>query len=307
MNLAAEFMAMFMSWDEGLKELHDILEIKKLKMEDRNCLAWYSFEMMGVWLSMLCHVLPHKKKQTTNSVCRKNHQSLSCRCIPLSTFPHVVSAAFSPWKMGQTGVHQWLDPNTTFDHHFQHFHIFHIHWFIHRSFSPLEIGMSAFWRVHWVSGEGLGVISRFFWAVSCEVRTGMWENRMTTSSAFLWLLFCLSTSIIGTNTWKVSTWSPWKNTWERHKPGNSKSDLFGMVKTWPFQSLSDLQLGAKKVTLNQLEHFFPLSFCQRSWLGSFAPILPTYVWTAWERCNSPVFGLKLWECKNGNLLNSRGI
>ncbi len=30
-----------------------------------------------------------------------------------------------------------------------------------------------------------------------------------------------------------------------------QSDLFGMVK-WPFQRLSDLQLGDKKVTLNHL-------------------------------------------------------
>ena len=34
-------------------------------------------------------------------------------------------------------------------------------------------------------------------------------------------------------------------------PGNSAGDLVGMVK-WPFQRLSDLQLGDKMVTLNHL-------------------------------------------------------
>ena len=36
-------------------------------------------------------------------------------------------------------------------------------------------------------------------------------------------------------------------------------DLFGMVK-WPFQRLSDLQLGDKKVTLNHLVHVFFFQF-----------------------------------------------
>ena len=38
----------------------------------------------------------------------------------------------------------------------------------------------------------------------------------------------------------------------RYQPGNSAGALLGMVK-WHFQRLSDLQLGDKKVTLNQLE------------------------------------------------------
>ena len=37
-----------------------------------------------------------------------------------------------------------------------------------------------------------------------------------------------------------------------------QSDLFGMVK-WPFQRLSDLQLGDEKVTLNHLEDSIPNS------------------------------------------------
>lgn len=92
------------------------------------------------------HSMRCRTKKSSNSVCRKPHQSLSCHCIPISTLPHVVSAAFWPWKMEQTRVHQWLDPNTTFDHHFQHLHIFHIHWFIHLSFSRL--------RVEWARFEG---------------------------------------------------------------------------------------------------------------------------------------------------------
>ena len=35
--------------------------------------------------------------------------------------------------------------------------------------------------------------------------------------------------------------------WEKHQNQVIQSDLFGMVK-WPFQGLSDLQLGDKKVT-----------------------------------------------------------
>ena len=42
--------------------------------------------------------------------------------------------------------------------------------------------------------------------------------------------------------------SPIQRIWEEHKSaGNSAGDLFGTVK-WPFQRLSDLQLGDKKVT-----------------------------------------------------------
>ena len=48
-----------------------------------------------------------------------------------------------------------------------------------------------------------------------------------------------------------------------HVPGNSAGDLFGMVKTWPFQRLSDLQLGDKMVTLNHLVQM-PF-FCVFSW------------------------------------------
>ena len=33
-----------------------------------------------------------------------------------------------------------------------------------------------------------------------------------------------------------------------HPPGKSAGDLFGMVKTWPFQRLSDLELGDQKVS-----------------------------------------------------------
>ena len=36
-------------------------------------------------------------------------------------------------------------------------------------------------------------------------------------------------------------------------PGDSSRDLFGMVKTWPFQGVvRDLQLGDEKGTLNHL-------------------------------------------------------
>ena len=89
----------------ALKELHEISKIKRLKMENRNSLAWYGFQIK------YCrgHSIRCRTKKSSNSVCRKPHQSLSCHCIPISTLPHVVSAAFWPWKMEQTGVHQWLD------------------------------------------------------------------------------------------------------------------------------------------------------------------------------------------------------
>ncbi len=43
--------------------------------------------------------------------------------------------------------------------------------------------------------------------------------------------------------------------------------LFGMV-NWPFQRLSDLQLGNEKVTLNHLDCMFFLHFEFSKWLGS---------------------------------------
>ena len=47
----------------------------------------------------------------------------------------------------------------------------------------------------------------------------------------------------------------WRNS-SKNVPLAILCDLFGMVKTWPFQRLSDLQLGDKKVTMNHLAHTF---------------------------------------------------
>ena len=47
-------------------------------------------------------------------------------------------------------------------------------------------------------------------------------------------------------------------------PGNSAGALFGMFK-WPFQRLSDLQLGDQKVTLNQLVVVFQHAWNHFRW------------------------------------------
>ena len=50
----------------------------------------------------------------------------------------------------------------------------------------------------------------------------------------------------------------WEILGKKNKPGSSAGDLFEMVKTWPFQRLSDPQrLGIKRsLSLNHLEHTF---------------------------------------------------
>ena len=70
---------------------------------------------------------------------------------------------------------------------------------------------------------------------------------------------------------------------KQHIPGNSAGDLFGMVFLWPFQRLSDLQLGDEKICKGHLESpgTFTLAFLS-SWLSLFGdPWAP--------RLNKPTF------------------
>lgn len=241
-----------------------------------------------------------RTKKSSNSVCRKPHQSLSCHCIPISTLPHVVSAAFWPWKMEQTGVHQWLDPNTTFDHHFQHLHIFHIDWFIHLSFSRLRVEWARFegfteWVVkglEWFQDFlGLQVVK---WGQECE--TAEWQQVLH----FFDFYFVSPTSTLGKTNMKIVHLVSMKNTWEGHKPGNSLWAFWDGSVTLS-KVFGDLQLGYKKGHFESPgKNCWSLVFCQRSWLGSFAPILSTYLWTA-SWCNSPVPNMasvawKSWKC-----------
>ena len=64
-------------------------------------------------------------------------------------------------------------------------------------------------------------------------------------------------------------------------PGNSAGDLLAMVK-WPFQRLSDLQLGDKKVTLNHPVYVFLQGGSSHKTSGRSKTY--THFWRDWSCC-----------------------
>ena len=200
-------------------------------MENRNSLAWYGFQIKycrGHSIRCRTKKLKQFSLQKTSSIF----------VLPLYPYFHPSTCRLSGILAMKDGT-DWSPSvtrfNTTFDHHFQHLHIFHIHWFIHLSFSRLRVEWASFegfteWVVkglEWFQDFlGLQVVK---WGQECE--RAEWQQ----------VLFCISlTSILSRRhplwekkTWKLSTWSPWKI----HEKGTNLGILcepFGMVQ-WPFQ------------------------------------------------------------------------